>query len=91
MTKEEIQNQIAALEVVKNQNLTNVSAVMFIINKIIELENQLKLIELSNPEEVNGSLEFDEYDEHQKLLIELSNLEEDNGNLESGEGEQLSS
>jgi hypothetical protein len=60
MTREEIQNQIAALEVVKNQNLTNVSAVMLITNKIIELENQLNLIELSNPEEVNGSLESGE-------------------------------
>jgi len=57
--KEKIQNEIAALEIVKNQNLTNLDAVMLIVGKIIELQNELKLIELSNLEEVNGSLELD--------------------------------
>ena len=57
--KEKIQNEIAALEVVKNQNLTNLAAVMLIVGKIIELQNELKLIELSALEEVNGNLELD--------------------------------
>lgn len=55
MTKEEIQNEIAALKAQMNQNRANNKPFMLILYRIMSLENWLKQ---NYPEEFNKTLEI---------------------------------
>lgn len=56
MTKEEIQNEIAAFKTQMNQNRANNKPFMLILYRIMSLENWLKQ---TYPEEVNETLEME--------------------------------